>query len=184
VLSQLAKAAVAASYSGSSAAAAAAAAASRNTFAAWAERVQQDPSAAAQRVSRVPTLLQRLSPVLPPPLTVTVHAPALTTNCTCCLQVLNSRQQLEADLAALQAAQAACLATAKPLARQCQQLQQQQDASSSSNSRGSTAAVSGAGGGSSQQPDSSVLRRELDKAYLMACKAAEWREMVEVRVWG
>jgi hypothetical protein len=50
VASQLAKAAVAASYS-DSAAAAAAAAASRNTFAAWAERVAQDPQAAAQRVS-------------------------------------------------------------------------------------------------------------------------------------
>jgi len=49
VASQLAKAAVAASYS-DDAAAAAAAAASRNTFAAWAERVQQDPQAAAQRV--------------------------------------------------------------------------------------------------------------------------------------
>lgn len=51
VLDFLAKAAVAASYSGSSTAAAAAAAASRNTFAAWAERVQQDPAAAAERVS-------------------------------------------------------------------------------------------------------------------------------------
>lgn len=51
VLSRLAAAAVAASYSGSSAAAAAAAAASRNTFAAWAERVQSDPRAAAERVS-------------------------------------------------------------------------------------------------------------------------------------
>jgi hypothetical protein len=50
VLSQLAKAAVAASYSGSSSAAAATAA-SRNTFAAWAERVRQDPPTAAQRVS-------------------------------------------------------------------------------------------------------------------------------------
>jgi hypothetical protein len=50
VLSRLAAAAVAASYSGSSAAAAAAAAASRNTFAAWAERVQGDPRAAAQQV--------------------------------------------------------------------------------------------------------------------------------------
>jgi hypothetical protein len=50
VLSRLAAAAVAASYSGSSAAAAAAAAASRNTFAAWAERVQGDPTAAAQQV--------------------------------------------------------------------------------------------------------------------------------------
>jgi hypothetical protein len=52
VASQLAKAAVAASYS-DDAAAAAAAAASRNTFAAWAERVAQDPQAAAQRVSKV-----------------------------------------------------------------------------------------------------------------------------------
>jgi hypothetical protein len=52
VASQLAKAAVAASYS-DDAAAAAAAAASRNTFAAWAERVAQDPQASAQRVSSV-----------------------------------------------------------------------------------------------------------------------------------
>lgn len=50
VLSALARAAVAASYSGDSAGEAAAAAASSNTFAAWAERVQQDPPAAAQRV--------------------------------------------------------------------------------------------------------------------------------------
>lgn len=50
VASQLAKAAVAASYS-DDAAAAAAAAASRNTFTAWAERVAQDPQAAAQRVT-------------------------------------------------------------------------------------------------------------------------------------
>lgn len=50
VLNFLAKAAVAASYSGSSTAAAAAA--SRNTFAAWAERVQQDPQGAAYKVSR------------------------------------------------------------------------------------------------------------------------------------
>eukprot|EP00775_Hariotina_reticulata_P009068 gene9068-9238_t len=49
VLSNLARAAVAASYSDSTTAEAAAAAASRNTFAAWAERVQQNPQQAAQR---------------------------------------------------------------------------------------------------------------------------------------
>jgi hypothetical protein len=55
VASQLARAAVASSYS-DAAAAAAAAAASRNTFAAWAERVAQDPQAAAQKVNVVPSV--------------------------------------------------------------------------------------------------------------------------------
>jgi hypothetical protein len=72
-------------------------------------------------------------------------------------------RHIEADIAALSAAQAACLAAARPFAKN--------GATSSSNS------VSTAAAGDSKYAG---LRHELDRAYLAACKVTEWREMIQV----
>ncbi len=79
------------------------------------------------------------------------------------LQVLNSQSNIQADLDALEAAQEACVAAARDYAKQ------QQPLNSNSNSRLQPAASGMLG-----------LRHQLDKAYLAACKANEWREMTEV----
>lgn len=87
------------------------------------------------------------------------------------LQVLNSQANIQSDLDALEAAQEACLAAARDYAKQ----QQQQSPMTSSSRAQPAAAAAGAA-----VTDS--LRHQLDKAYLAACKANEWREMTEVLV--
>jgi type II secretory pathway pseudopilin PulG len=86
------------------------------------------------------------------------------------LQVLNSQSNIQGDLDALEAAQEACLAAARGYAKQ----QQQQQLNNSRPQPSAAAATVGAG--------MEVLRHQLDKAYLAACKANEWREMTEVLV--
>jgi hypothetical protein len=73
-------------------------------------------------------------------------------------------RHIEADIAALSAAQAACLAAARPFAK---------NGATSSNSVSAAAAAAG---------DSKYagLRHELDRAYLAACKVTESREMIQV----
>jgi hypothetical protein len=85
-------------------------------------------------------------------------------------QVLSSKRHVEADIAALSAAQAACLAAARPFARNGA------NSSSTSSSLGPAAA---AGDGKY-----AALRHELDRAFLAACKVTEWREMIQVRFEG
>jgi hypothetical protein len=79
------------------------------------------------------------------------------------VQVVNSQSNIEADLNALEAAQEACVAAARECAKQ-------QPLNNSSNTKAAAAAV----------PGMVQLRHQLDKAYLAACKANEWREMTEV----
>lgn len=81
----------------------------------------------------------------------------------CHVQVLNSQSNIETDLDALEAAQEACVAAARECAKQ-------QPLSNSSNAKAAAAAV----------PGMAQLRHQLDKAFLAACRANEWREMTEV----
>lgn len=69
---------------------------------------------------------------------------------------------MEADIAALSAAQAAALAAARPYVK---------DNGSSSSKQ-------------EADPKFTTLRHELDKAYLVACKVTEWREMIQVSLGG
>jgi hypothetical protein len=85
------------------------------------------------------------------------------------LQVLSSMRHIEADIAALSAAQAACLAAARPFAKN--------GATSSSSSSSNSVSAAAAAGDSKY----AGLRHELDRAYLAACKVTEWREMIQVR---
>jgi hypothetical protein len=78
--------------------------------------------------------------------------------------VLDSHSSIQADLDALEAAQEACAAAARECAKQ---QPVHNNSSSSSSSR-------------PQAPEMVQLRHQLDKAYLAACKANEWREMTEV----
>jgi hypothetical protein len=78
------------------------------------------------------------------------------------LQVLDARQQVERDIQALAASQAAVLAAARPFVNTTN--------TPSSSSTSSTKAAS---------PQLKVLSHEVDKAYLVACKCTEWREMIE-----
>ncbi|KAF6261978.1 hypothetical protein COO60DRAFT_702091 [Scenedesmus sp. NREL 46B-D3] len=84
------------------------------------------------------------------------------------MQVLTSARRIEADIAALSAAQAACLAAARPFAK---------NGANGSSSSGFAGAA--AGGGDAKYAG---LRHELDRAYLAACKVTEWREMIQVLV--
>jgi hypothetical protein len=83
----------------------------------------------------------------------------------CCAQVLASQPNIQADLDALEAAQEACVAAARVCAKQ-----QPSNGSSSSSSTSAAAAA----------PGMVQLRHQLDKAFLAACKASEWREMTAV----
>lgn len=82
--------------------------------------------------------------------------------------MLNSHSNIQADLDALEAAQEACVAAARECAKQ------QPLSNNSRSNRPPTPAAAAAAPGMAQ------LRHQLDKAFLAACKANEWREMTEV----
>lgn len=92
-------------------------------------------------------------------------------------QVLNSQANIQSDLDALEAAQEACVAAARDCAKQ----QQPSAHHTSSSSRPQQAGAAGAAARTASGPGMLALRHQLDKAYLAACKANEWREMTEVR---
>lgn len=96
-------------------------------------------------------------------------------------QVLARRAAVAADVQALAAAQAAVLAAAEPLfhATQQQQNQEQQQKQQQAPRQGTAPGATSSSADNEERYES--LRAELDKAYLAACRCAEWREMVQVR---
>lgn len=92
--------------------------------------------------------------------------------------MLDNVQQVHSDMAALETAQEAVLTAARAFA-----------GSSVCGGRngagaaaaGSSSGISGISKAAASSGEYKVLRSELDKAFLIACKVAEHREMIQVR---